>query len=314
MAWTPYHDQLAQQAIALMTEPNWADNQNLKDRLDGINDELQAASSSLGAQQDARMQSLLTDFQNAYNQGRQANESRFSTLSGYKINPTTGAMEVDPSANGGLYQQRTNNLVNNYYQPVASGYASAIGADATRNTNALTSLAQRNSDLSAMFNGLGNQAKADVSNKYAGVRAKSDQDLTSRGLGNATVRSSAMAGINSQEAQDLSRVNEGLRREQIGYQSQWTDEYQKALQQANTSQRDLGLQSLGYGERMAGAVGQLTAEPLGVIERRTDTTPNLGDIANMTMQLGRGSANTFALPALGAISTYQNALYGNKTA
>ena len=71
--WTQYHDFLMQQAIAMMAEPDWASNPDLMAQLQPIQDELRAAGSSLG-ENDQQVKDLFAEVQTAYHAGNQQNK------------------------------------------------------------------------------------------------------------------------------------------------------------------------------------------------------------------------------------------------
>ncbi|TXH51844.1 MAG: hypothetical protein E6Q97_17340 [Desulfurellales bacterium] len=242
MAWTPYHDALMSESIGLMSEPNWYSQPAITNRLSTIRTELASAGASLNATQDQKLAQLLTDFENAYTAGKQANESRYAELkSGY------AARNAD---------------INNQFAGITAGYQ------------------QREADLLPLLNNMGAQARADIGQQFTQARSQAEQDLTSRGLGNTTVRSSVLGGLTSQQADSLARHDEAMRQAQFGYRSQLSGD------------------TLGARTQQATMAAQLSGEPLGVIERRTDTAPGLSDIANLVATMGRGSASNSLLPAM----------------
>lgn len=98
---------------------------------------------------------------------------------------------------------------------------------------------------------LNNQNMDDVTNLYTQRRGQAEQDLTDRGLGNTTVRSSVMQGLTGQEAMDRARI-----------------------QDANTLQR-------------VGAMSGLTGDTLGFMERRNDQGPDMAGLAALAQGVGQ---------------------------
>lgn len=92
------------------------------------------------------------------------------------------------------------------YQDILSGYQSRYG-------EALTGL-----------EGLGDQARKDVSTAYGQQRASTNQQLISSGLYSTTVAPAVQAGVTQRETDALGRVNEQLRREKLGYQTRLSED------------------------------------------------------------------------------------------
>ncbi len=286
MAWTAYDDNLVQEQIALMSEPSWYSQTYITNRLAAINTILSADGATLASGQDAQLTTLLAAFNTAYTTGNASNVDRYNQL-------VAG------------YTARTTDLLANYYVPTQTGLTTLITTAGTNDTALIASYNSRAATLLSAFNGLGAQAQADVNNTYAGKVASVNQSLVNRGLGNTTISNSITQGLASQQVQDLNRVTLELQSKQMQYQSQWTKETLDVQMMANQHVIDLTTQALGFTERVAAAKFQMTAEPYGVIERRTDTTPSLADVANLTLQLGRGASSMYALPGFSPQMLFQ---------
>lgn len=167
------------------------------------------------------------------------------------------------------YQTRANTLLSERFDPVTAGFQ------------------QRQDTLTAQLDGLGAQGRADLQTQYAQQRSKADQDLTSRGLGNTTVRSSVMGGLGDRESAELRRYDEGLRGQKIALQSQlWGD-------------------TLGSKRDVAGVAQQLTGEPLDVVRSRTDNTPSLADLMNMILNASATEGNRFSMGGYAPQTTFR---------
>lgn len=90
----------------------------------------------------------------------------------------------------------------------------------------------------------------------------------------------------------------------FGLRSQLGSDALSAQQLGVNNANALGLQAANFGSQYAAAAMDLTKEPLGVIERRTDQAPSLADIANLTLQLGRGNSTVTTLPGFSSIGGY----------
>ena len=182
------------------------------------------------------------------------------------------------------------------YSDLLSGYTGianqSLGSTEPYSYGALMQgYSDRTSDLSSLLDQYGQAGKTDISNVYDQQAASAAQDLTSRGLGNTTIQTSVDQGLASAEAQDLARYNEDLSAQKVGLMSGWTGD-------ALTAQQ-------GYAAAAPGLLGQ----SLGVMERRTDLTPNLSDIANLAMLMGQGSSQTYGLSGFLPSTMYNATTY-----
>lgn len=321
MAWTAYHDQLQQEAIALMTEPEWYNQTMIQRRLyggdgayyalnptpDSIIGQLGQAGKDLGKTPkldaqgeivrdgsgaiqymdgDERLATLMSQFEKARLQAESANETRYGELlSGYqnRADSIVGGVQRDGQGNitGGVPT----------YQSVGQQYGQGL--------DSVTSGYQtREADVMSNFNQYGQQARQDMRNNYTQQRATADQGMTDRGMGNTTMRSSVLGGVNSREQQDLGRFDQDLSRQRADMLGSLRGDTLGAQTAATQGKAQFGTTQLG-------AMADLFGEPLGVKERRTDTGPSLADIANLSAQAGRGSANQYALTGLQALTSYQ---------
>lgn len=261
---------------------------------------------------DARLTALLQQFQAAYDASNAANEARYQQLlTGYQDIANTFGAETGQLRGqyGTLAGTQAADLAR-----VGGQYGAAATQLGTDLGGVTKGYADRQAALGGMFTGLGERARQDVTQQYDKQRAGLEQDLIGRGLGNTTIRNALAAGIGTQEAADMARLNEQLRREQIGYQSQWgadalraqeqqaAQNYAAALQGAQFGERQAGegyqagLAGLQFGERGAMAAADLGAGRLGAIERREDTAPTLADVANISLQIGKSAAERNVLP------------------
>lgn len=185
---------------------------------------------------------MLKSYQDAYQEAKAANESRYAQLLG---NPQAMAAPAAPR----------------YGREEAGKTMRGTGPAAT-----LTDNQQRyNANVAAASGGtkdlyvrgmgyldsLNNQQQKNINEQYTNLNAEQQGRLVARGLGNTT------ATLNAQNAVERER--------------------QRALaENANALAR----------ERLA-ADQQLTANTLGVVERRTDPYPDVGLMTNLAFQAGR---------------------------
>lgn len=345
MAWTAYHDALLNEMAVLMSDLDWTDDPTITRRLygqsgdssnptpDSIIGQLQSTGADAGRipvfetdesgkptgkikrnpdgtpvwqSADEGIASLLEQFETARVQGNAANEQRYNQLQqGYQ----------DRTANilGGLTRDAEGNITGGFptYSNLVQAYGGAMdriaGADGT------TGYGKREADVLEEYNAywqdpekFGGQARQDIKNQYAQSAANIEQSLQQRGLGNSTIRSSAMLGNTSRQAQDLGRFDQDLAMQRANLVGDLRGASLGAQQQSAQGQAALGQQQLQ-------AAANLTQEPLGVIERRTDTVPSLADVANLATGFGRSQATSgFSLGAFNPTSYFQQKPVGSQ--
>lgn len=98
--------------------------------------------------------------------------------------------------------------------------------------------------------GLGAQAQADINRNYRNLDSSVQSDLINRGLSNSTRRATARTGVERERNADTARLQEQLRREQIGLDT------------------------------------QLSGDKLAFMERREDTYPDLNQLIDLMRQFG----------------------------
>jgi len=118
--------------------------------------------------------------------------------------------------------------------------------------------------IMAMFEGMGQQERADIQQQYRNLQSQVQGDVASRGLAGSTVLPSLKRGVATAERADLGRLDERLRRERIGAETDWS----KYLTGLMTGLRG---ETLGADERIKGGrydvFSGATAESLGQQER-----------------------------------------------
>lgn len=127
---------------------------------------------------------------------------------------------------------------------------------------------QRTRDITAKLEGLGTQARKDIERRYGDVSTQRQQALSARGFGGSTVGAAVEMGVQREKGGELGRLEEGLRRENIGLTSQLTG-------QALGAQMGLSQQALGARERLWG--GELGAQQGMMTNRLNLMTGLTGD-------------------------------------
>ena len=166
-----------------------------------------------------------------------------------------GGMEMYAAGAGGILDQaagRTAGALGEFgtrEQQIMGGYGAMRGALSGAYGEQASQFGeqfeQRTRDITAKLEGLGTQARKDIERRYGDVSTQRQQALSARGFGGSTVGAAVEAGVQREKGGELGRLEEGLRRENIGLTSQLTGP-------ALGAQMGLSQQALGARERLWG--------------------------------------------------------------
>lgn len=134
--------------------------------------------------------------------------------------------------------------------------------------------------------GLGEQERADINRRFDRLGAQQASDLQSRGLSASTLSTSTQRGVEELRGQELGRLGEGLRREQLGVLSDFGAGGALAAERLTGGQ--LGAQQglLGMG---TGLGQNLLSQQLGAGQFGVGLGANVGlDAFGQRAQLGMG--------------------------
>ncbi|MFH1724307.1 MAG: hypothetical protein ABII00_06760 [Elusimicrobiota bacterium] len=134
----------------------------------------------------------------------------------------------------------------------ADAWQQARAANESRYGDILGQYGDMYKRVMANLQGLGEQERKNIGQRFTERTSDSMQDLVSRGLRGTTIAPSVKQGLAREQEGVLAQLAETLRREQIGY--------------------DTGL----------------TGQKLGFMERRTDAYPDMNLLAQLATMLGRG--------------------------
>lgn len=243
MAWTTYHDSLVQEAIALMTEPEWYSQTSITDRLEVIRSELLSAGDSL--EEAYNLDALISEYDTARNQAADANEARYRTAidnAGSTVDETTVMS----------YPQIARHMSLAHWSPITDSFGEFLEEQRSRSqvvfdqwttikTTFDTDLKEVQSSYSAFADSqdneyqgivdnwntvwtslqerlaaLSEQSRADIQDAHDAERSKLLQGLIDRGLYNSTLYNALVAGSTRARAAELKRLDEGLTDRELG--------------------------------------------------------------------------------------------------
>lgn len=184
-----------------------------------------------------------------YQQGSTAGTYPWTPVSMPLIDMSIFNVPADQQAAAGqrMQAQLLNNLMGEYQR----AYNSARQTNEQRYQDILGGYRDRYGEAMGLLSGLGDQARRDVRSTWQTAETKGMQDLYARGMTNATLVPSMRMGYQREMTDAMGRLEEQLRREQLGWQT------------------------------------QLSGDTLGFMERRQDEYPSLESMANLAVAMGR---------------------------
>lgn len=146
--------------------------------------------------------------------------------------------------------------------------------------------------------GLGEQAEKDIRRDYDNLNSQQQQRLVDLGLSGSTMAPGVAAGVESQKQESVGRLKEGLRREELGYQTQLSGDYLSALERSQGARRSIDAllsdQMIGADERSwqdeLGWRGDLAMNLVNVLSGINNQYPDPMMAAQRSYNLGVGSA------------------------
>lgn len=210
-----------------------------------------------------------------------------NTLGGLSYNATNNLWQLYNASNG---SQSTNTGIAALFNQIRSGEAAQQANDPLTNVLSQASSAydqgqgyvssyldslgaipaqyqQRQADIMGLLDNQGAQQATDITNRFNQQKAQTDQDLMSRGLGNSTVRSSAMQGLTSAESAEQRRLGETLTDQKVNAMTGLSGDYLNSLMKA--------------GEGYMTAAGR---------------NPTLVDLANVALNFGKAASDRGSIP------------------
>lgn len=291
---TVFDEQQMQLALGLMTGLDWAnagsfEREQVQQILDHIRAKTAAADAE-GIEYSQKVKDTLAKLDTAVADSKMVGERRYhEVLGGTPDDPNTPENEyVAPPVKN--YGERETDLMSNYYAPVQGGYANALSQQGTAYGNLASGYDTRFTEGMGLLDDYGTQMNNDVTNRYSQALSRNTNDLAQRGLNNTTIGANLGNQSLQQANEEYRRVGEGITGAKTNLWSQLSGDALQSKERGITANTELGLQGLGYDERLGQYKQALSGEPLAVMERRTDTGPDEGYLLQAYSQLGQGQA------------------------
>lgn len=151
---------------------------------------------------------------------------------------------------GGAGAGGGNAQINALLAQYAAAQRQANAANEARYSQILGGYDRRIEDANRLLAGLGTQSRKDIQQRGVESKALKHQDTVARGLSGTTVKQALERGVDQDVTAALARLDESLRREQLGYQT------------------------------------ALSGDRLSFMERKNETGPDLAQLIQLMMALG----------------------------
>lgn len=171
-----------------------------------------------------------------------------------------------PPMVGNAGQQYQLGMMGDLAQAYQQAYEQGRRANEQRYGDIMRGRQQQYDSSMSMLQGAGAQSRQDIESRWRSAENQGIQDLTSRGLTGSTILPTMRMGYRRQAQADVGRLDESLRQQRLGLHT------------------------------------NLTEGMLGFMERREDESPDLGQLAALSQQVGQLAATSARRPAMPSYS------------
>jgi len=212
------------------------------------------------------LQSMITEFTNAYNEGRSINDSRYDELV-QLYNVMLDKSETEMAAT---------DAVASGYNTVIDSIIAKLGTDFTTHEGVVTGL----------LDDYGDSLREEINTRFDNELSKAEQALVDRGMYNTTVWTSVSAGIETQRSKALTDLEDKIADKTLANQ----DRLHALRINMRNGMMDAHFKLLE--KKQANAYKPLEFRNaifkfmLDFMERRTDDYPGIDGLANIAAQLG----------------------------
>jgi hypothetical protein len=223
------------------------------------------------------LQSMITEFTDAYNEGRSINDQRYDELVAlYNIlldNTETTIATVTDAASA--------------YEALITAVVDALPGDYTTHESAVTGL----------LDDWGDGRRDEINTQFNNELAKAEQALVDRGMHNSTVWTSVSAGIETQRAKALTDLEDKIADKQVAIKDRlYTFKSDMRAKMLAAYDRLMSNKKDDPVLRHLEMRNTVFANMLAFMERRQDDYPGLEGLANIAAQLGYGEGGSVMAP------------------
>lgn len=217
---------------------------------------------------------LVISYTAAYNEGRQLNDQRYDDL----IVVYTSILDKSEDSFNTL------ETGDDTYEALIETIIAAIGTDHTTYA----------ADVDGDLDDWGTAQLLEVNARFDAELSKSQQSLVDRGLYTSTMWTTVSAGVERERTRALAIVNDTIEQRQLELKHKIQGELVN-MRLRVLSARDRLRAFVHEAKGRQVSIRNATAEALArLVERRTDSYPDLAEIGRLATGLGRGSAESFA--------------------
>lgn len=259
-------------------------------RIQAIQTILDAAGATIDAQ-NTELDTLLSEFEDAYEEAKAANIARYEQL----------LEEVDTA--GGVnplivmsYPQLAYHMDTTYFQVIDEQHGTLADEQEDYDQDVIDAVDDDWDELDDRFSQIGDQARTDISDRFAAKLAEAQQAMIDNGT-YSILNAFAISGMGLAEAAEVSRLDETLGQGQIEALSQKQTIKAQERRQRAQNRLQLRTQRLVWQAEQARRLEGIYRGSQAVVEGRTDVGPGLNDIFNATMMIGKGQGSQMMLGA-----------------
>lgn len=223
------------------------------------------------------LQDMITEFTDAYNEGRSINDRRYDELvSLYNLlldNTETTIATVTDAATA--------------YEALITAVVDALPSDYTTHESTVT----------GMLDDWGDGRRQEINTQFDNELAKAEQALVDRGMYNSTVWTSVSAGIETQRAKALTDLEDKIADKQVALKDRlYTFKMDMRAKMLAAYERLMANKKDDPVLRHLEMRNTVFANMLAFMERRQDDYPGLEGLANIAAQLGYGEGGSVMAP------------------
>ncbi len=220
------------------------------------------------------LRELTASYTDAYNAGRQLNDQRYDDL---LVLYASVLDETEDTFN-------TQETADATFEAAIEAILASIGSDYTAFA----------ADVDGDLDDWGTALLADINARFDAELAKGRQSLVDRGLYSSTMWTTISAGIERERTRALNDANDRIEDKQTNLKKHVYNE-QQSMRTRLLAARDRLRSYLSNARDRQVAVRNAAAEALGrLVERRTDSYPDIAEVGRLAASLGAGSAEAFS--------------------
>lgn len=222
------------------------------------------------------LQSLITDFTGAYNEGREINDRRYDEL------VTLYSVLLDKSED-----QLTADAANDTtYEGLIEAIITGIGTDHSSYA----------ADVDGALDDYGDSIRLQINNRFDAQLATARQGLVDRCMYNSTVWDSISSGVERERSLALSDVEDKITQQQLALKHKIHDEAVSMRSRVLAARDRLHSQLQAASDRALTVRNAILSAMFAFMERRQDDYPSLSGIADIAAKLGYGDSPNTVMP------------------